>query len=165
MLVRPQLVAALLIVSSILGIVNFAVHPVFSQNYPPTATMSLGSMTTGYNQTVTVVKTYQTTGFTTSSSLYTQIMVAFVTSTTFFTYVQVSFTSATSTFAYPAPSIRLKPDAKPQAQSSGISATSRFPEYGESSSLIVVVLIIVFGLLKHIREVEDASSRAKNSVC
>lgn len=120
----PQLVAVFLIASSVLGIVNFAVCPVFSQNYPTTASISLDSNTTSYNRTVTVVQTYQTTGFTTSSSLFTQVMVAFVTSTTFFTYVQITFTSSTSTIAYPAPPVRSKPSSESLKVKSSASAES-----------------------------------------
>jgi hypothetical protein len=146
---HPQLIAIFLIASSVLGIANFAVYPVFSQNYQTTVSFSLGSNTTGYNRTVTVIQTYQTTGFTTSSSMFTQIMVAFVTSTTFFTYVEVTFTSSTSTVAYPAPSARPKPSSEPlQVKAFSASTPTRLTEYGGSSSLLVVVLIIVFGLLR-----------------
>jgi len=127
---HPQLVTVFLIVSSVLGIANYAVSPVFSQNYPTTANISLGSNTTGYNRTVTVVQTYQTTGFTTSSSLFTQVMVAFVTSTTFFTYVQITFTSSTSTIAYPAPPVRPKPSSGSFNVKSSASAPNRLTEYG-----------------------------------
>ena len=158
---HPQIVAVFLIASSVLGIANFAVYPVFSQNYPTTVSVSLSSITTGYNRTVTVVQTFQTTGFTTSSSLFTQIMVAFVTSTTFFTYVQITFTSSTSTIAYPAPSVRPKPNTRDlQANFFSASAPSRLTEYGGSSSLFVVVLIIVFGLLKrNTRSAEDITRK------
>jgi len=145
---HPKLIAALLIASSVFGIANFAVYPVFSQNYPTTASISLGPNTTGYNRTLTVLHTYQTTDFTTSSSLFTQVMVAFVTSTTFFTYVQITFTSSTSTVDYPAPPVRPKPSSGSLSLKSSTSAPSRLTEYGESSSLFVVALIIVFGLLR-----------------
>jgi len=109
-LVRSQLVAVFLIVSSILGIANLMVSPVFSQN---SLTMTNISSRAGYNETLTIVQTYRTTGFTTSSSMFTQVMVVFVTSTTFFTYVQITFTSATSTIMYPAPPIKPKPSWRP----------------------------------------------------
>ena len=119
---HPQIVAVFLIVSSVLGIANFAIYPVFSQNYPTAA--SVDSNTTGYNRTVTVVQTFQTIGFTTSSTFFTQIMVAFVTSTTFFTYVQITFTNSTSTIAYPAPPIRPKPSSGSLKLKSSASAKS-----------------------------------------
>ena len=161
---HPQIVAVFLIVSSVLGIANFAVYPVFSQNYPTTASIGLDSITTGYNRTVTVVQTYQTTGFTTSSSFFTQVMVAFVTSTTFFTYVQITFTSSTSTVAYPAPSVRPKPSTwVPHVKSFSASAPSRLTEYGGSSSLLVVVLMVVFGLLKRNTRSVEATTRKTSS--
>lgn len=147
---HPQIVAVFLIFASIVGIANFAVYPVFSQSYPTTASINLSSsMTTGYNQTVTVVQTYETTGFTTSSSLFTQIIVAFVTSTTFFTYVQITFTSSTSTAAYPAPPVKPRPNSGPlQMKPFTTPVPDTLADYGGSSSMLVVLLIAAFGLVK-----------------
>jgi len=104
---RPQrAVAILLVFASVMATVSFAINPVFSQNYPTATTTrfdSSSNSTMGVNRTITIIRIYNTTGFTTSSSYFTQIMVAFVTSTTFVTYIQITFTSSTSTARYPAP--------------------------------------------------------------
>jgi len=160
---HPQIVAVFLIFASIVGIANFAVYPVFSQSSPTTASMG-SNMTSGYNQTVTVVQTYKTTGFTTSSSLFTQIIVAFVTSTTFFTYVQVTFTSSTSTVAYPVPPVRPRPNSGPlQMMSVSNSIPGRLTEYGGTSSMLVVLLIATFSLVKRKTSSEQASRRLYNT--
>ena len=145
---HPHVVAVFLIFASVLSMTNFVVCPVFSQNSLTTTSIS-SNLTTGYNQTVTVIQTYQTTGFTTSSSLFTQIIVAFVTSTTLFTYVQVTFASSTSTIAYPAPPVRPRPNSgslQPKPFSTPISG--RLNKYSESSSMFVVLLITVIGLVR-----------------
>ena len=136
---HPRVVAAFLIFSSIITMVNF-VHPVFSQSLPTATAFTQGSnITMGYNRTVTLVQTYQTTGFTTSSSLFTQIMVAFVTSTTFVTYVQISFTSSTSIAAYPAPPARPKPNSEPLQLKPSVSS---------AVSMLGVLSVAVFGLVR-----------------
>jgi hypothetical protein len=149
---HPQVVALFLIFASVIGIANFAVTPVLSQNSPtPTGITYGSSVTTGYNRTVTIVQTYDTTGFTTSSSLFTQIMVAFVTSTTFFTYVQITFTSSTSTVSYPAPPIRPKPNSGNPLQTNHFSASAQttLTKYGVSVSLLAAMFMAVFGLIRH----------------
>jgi len=136
---HPRVVDAFLILSSIITMGN-SIHPVFSQNIPTTTVISQASnITIGYNRTVTLVQTYQTTGFTTSSSLFTQVMVAFVTSTTFVTYVQISFTSFTSTAAYPAPPVRPKPNSEPLQVKPSLSYVL---------SVFAVLLVAVFGLVR-----------------
>jgi len=158
---HPQIVAVFLIFASIVGIANFVVYPVFSQSSATTASISMGSnMTSGYNQTVTVVQTYKTTGFTTSSSLFTQIIVAFVTSTTFFTYVQVTFTSSTSTVAYPVPPVRPRSNSGPLQKSVSNSVPGRLTEYGGTSSMLVVLLIATFSLVKRKTSSEQLAKRS-----
>lgn len=149
---HPHLVAVFLIFASVTGIVNFAVYPVFSQTQPTTISITPSfNMTTQFNRTVTVVSTYQTTGFTTSSSFFTQIMVAFVTSTTFYTYIQVTFTSSTSTVAYPAPSARLRPNSGPPQVKLSEVAAPRLIQYGGNSFMLVVLLMSIFGFVKRRR--------------
>jgi hypothetical protein len=113
---HPQrAVAILLVFASVMATASFVVNPVFSQNYSTATTLHVDSNSTmGVNRTVTIIRIYNTTGFTTSSSFFTQIMVAFVTSTTFVTYVQITFTSSTSTVAYPAPPTHPKPNSVSQ---------------------------------------------------
>jgi len=131
-----RMVAAFLIFSSIITMVNL-VHPVFSQSLPTATTMTRASnMTIGYNRTVTLVQTYQTTGFTTSSSLFTQIMVAFVTSTTFVTYLQISFTSSTTTAPYPAPPARPKSNSDP---------LQLRPSLDSALSVLAILSVAIFG--------------------
>ena len=110
-MVRPQAaVTILLAFASVVATVSFTVNPVFSQNYITATTTRFDSNSTmGVNRTVTIIRTYNTTGFTTSSSFFTQIMVAFVTSTTFVTYIEITFTSSTSTVMYPAPTSHQNP--------------------------------------------------------
>ena len=145
---HPHVVAVFLIFASVIGMTNFVLCPVFSQN-PSTTTAISSNMTTSYNRTVTMVQTYQTIGFTTSSSLFTQVIVAFVTSTTFFTYVQVTFTSSTSTMAYPAPPVRPRPNSGSlHVKPFSASVSGRLTEYGGSSSLLIVLIFAVFGLFR-----------------
>jgi hypothetical protein len=162
---HPQAVALFLIFASVIGIANLAVNPVLSQDSPTTGITVSSIVTTGYNRTVTVVQTYDTTGFTTSSSLFTQIMVAFVTSTTFFTYVQITFTSSTSTVAYPAPPIRPKPNYGTPLQTNHLSASgpSSLSKYGVSLSLLTVMLVAVFGFVRR-KTMNTKGEVAENSL-
>ena len=148
-----------------MGIANLAVSPVFSQIYPTATSLpitTVSNTTIGFNRTVTFVRTYNTTGFTTSSSYFTQIMVAFVTSTTFFTYVQVTFTSSTSTAAYPAPPIHLSPHSGGPFQANYFSPVA-------SNAIaylpLLVIFMLVYGLvddvkreIRKIYELADASA-------
>lgn len=144
---HPHVVAVFLIFASVIGMMNFVLYPVFSQN--PSTTAISSNMTIGYNRTVTMVQTYQSIGFTTSSSLFTQIIVAFVTSTTFFTYVQITFTSSTSTMAYPAPPVRPRPNSGSlQVKPFSALVPGRLTGYGGSSSMLVVLMFAVFGLFR-----------------
>ena len=133
-------VILLLISAATLTIANYAVNPVSSQYYSTTlSTNAISNMTIGVNRTVTIVQIYNTTGFTTSSSLITQVIVGYITSTTFLTYVQVTFTSSTSTFTYPVPSFHPHADV---------------PQIGHSTSkpnvapLLAIFAFSVFGLVK-----------------
>jgi len=100
---------------------------------------TVSNTTIGFSRTVTFVRTYNTTGFTTSSSYFTQIMVAFVTSTTYFTYVQVTFTSSTSTIAYPAP--------KHSNPNSGGAVEANYFSAIASNTIAYLPLLVIFMLI------------------
>jgi hypothetical protein len=121
---HPQrAVAILLMFASVMATASFSVNPVFPQNYSTATTVHLNSNSTmGVNRTITIVRIYNTTGFTTSSTFFTQIMVAFVTSTTYVTYVQITFTSSTSTVEYPAPPTHPKPNSVGQLHAEYITS-------------------------------------------
>ena len=144
---HQRAVIILLVFASVMGIANFAVNPVFSQIYPTATSLpmtTVSNTTTGFSRTVTFVRTYNTTGFTTSSSYFTQIMVAFVTSTTFFTYVQVTFTSSTSTVAYPAP------PNHPNPNSGGPLQVNYFPAIASNAIAylpLLAIFMLVYGIV------------------
>jgi hypothetical protein len=140
---HPQrAVAILLVFASVMATASFVVNPVFSQNYSTATTLHVDSNSTmGVNRTVTIIRIYNTTGFTTSSSFFTQIMVAFVTSTTFVTYVQITFTSSTSTVAYPAPPTHPNPNSVSQFHSEYIGTMLTY------ASSLTIFMFVVCGLV------------------